>query len=113
MSTGPQSGSPIGRRALLAGVARTAGAAGLAGAVGSLGAATRAAAAVPAGSGDIPPANGRCPANWPDLEPYGLADTRVDLWPRDDNSFVLPLELRPRDEELGRVWMRDTYVNFF
>ncbi|WP_344288607.1 family 43 glycosylhydrolase, partial [Streptomyces synnematoformans] len=35
------------------------------------------------------------------------------LWPRADNSFVLPLELRPRDEELGRVWMRDTYVNCF
>ncbi|MHA4820445.1 glycoside hydrolase family protein, partial [Streptomyces aculeolatus] len=43
----------------------------------------------------------------------GLADTRADLWPRDDNSFVLPLELRPRDEDLGRVWMRDTYVNCF
>ncbi|MFJ8148661.1 family 43 glycosylhydrolase [Streptomyces sp. NPDC096048] len=55
----------------------------------------------------------RYPANWPDPEPYGLADTRLDLWPRDDNSFVLPLELRPRDRELGRVWMRDTYVNCF
>ncbi|MHA4820444.1 glycoside hydrolase family protein, partial [Streptomyces aculeolatus] len=43
----------------------------------------------------------------------GLADTRADLWPRDDNSFVLPLELRPCDEDLGRVWMRDTYVNCF
>ncbi|MHA4818489.1 family 43 glycosylhydrolase, partial [Streptomyces aculeolatus] len=35
---------------------------------------------------------GRNSANWPDPEPYGLADTRADLWPRDDNSFVLPLE---------------------
>ncbi|MET9994336.1 family 43 glycosylhydrolase [Streptomyces mutabilis] len=55
----------------------------------------------------------RQPANWPDPEPYGVADTRLDLWPREDNSFVLPLQLRPRDEELGRVWMRDTYVNCF
>ncbi|WP_419999519.1 family 43 glycosylhydrolase [Streptomyces boninensis] len=53
------------------------------------------------------------PANWPDPAPYGLADTRKDLWPRPDNSRILPLELRPRDEELGRVWMRDTYVNCF
>ncbi|MEU0603183.1 family 43 glycosylhydrolase [Streptomyces sp. NPDC006393] len=112
MSTGPQKGTPVGRRALLAGVARTAGAAGavgLAGAAGSLGAVARAAAAVPASGA----ASGRHPSNWPDLEPYGLADTRTDLWPRRDNSFVLPLELRPRDEELGRVWMRDTYVNCF
>ncbi|MFB9631570.1 family 43 glycosylhydrolase [Nonomuraea helvata] len=55
----------------------------------------------------------RYPSNWPELEPYGLADTRQDLWPRADNSFILPLELRPRDKELGRVWMRDTYVNCF
>ncbi|NGN66566.1 family 43 glycosylhydrolase [Streptomyces sp. A7024] len=53
------------------------------------------------------------PANWPDPAPYGLADTRKDLWPRDDNSRLLPLELRPRDKELGRVWIRDTYVNCF
>ncbi|WP_119287641.1 family 43 glycosylhydrolase [Streptomyces sp. YIM 130001] len=53
------------------------------------------------------------PPNWPDLEPYGLADTRDDLWPREDNSHILPLELRPQDAELGRVWMRDTYVNCF
>ncbi|MEV6347616.1 family 43 glycosylhydrolase [Actinoplanes sp. NPDC051851] len=51
--------------------------------------------------------------DWPDPESYGIADTRLDLWPRDDNSFVLPLELRPRDRELGRVWLRDTYVNCF
>ncbi|WP_030901382.1 family 43 glycosylhydrolase [Streptomyces sp. NRRL F-5126] len=56
---------------------------------------------------------GRHPSNWPDPEPYGLADTRLDLWPRDDNSLVLPLQLRPRDEELGRVWIRDFYVNCF
>ena len=55
----------------------------------------------------------RYPENWPDPEPYGLADTRLDLWPREDNSFILPLELRPRDEEGGRVWMRDAYVNCF
>ncbi|SCG37919.1 family 43 glycosylhydrolase [Micromonospora coxensis] len=53
------------------------------------------------------------PSNWPDPQPYGLADVRWDLWPREDNSFILPLELRPRDEELGRVWIRDTYVNCF
>lgn len=53
------------------------------------------------------------PLNWPDPEPYGAADTRLDLWPRADNSFILPLELRPRDEERGQVWMRDTYVNCF
>src|SRR5690349_9315581 len=110
MSTGPQKGTPIGRRALLAGAAKTAGAAGavgLAGAAGSLGVVARAAAAVPTDG----TASGRHPSNWPDLEPYGLADTRKDLWPRQDNSFVLPLELRPRDEELGRVWMGDTYGN--
>ncbi|KAA5838197.1 family 43 glycosylhydrolase [Saccharopolyspora hirsuta] len=53
------------------------------------------------------------PPNWPGVKPYGAADTRKDLWPRDDNSRVLELELRPRDEELGRVWIRDTYVNCF
>ncbi|MDT6982386.1 family 43 glycosylhydrolase [Streptomyces lusitanus] len=55
----------------------------------------------------------RYPPNWPAPEPYGAADTRLDLWPRDDNSFVLPLEPRPRDRERGQVWMRDTYVNCF
>ncbi|MFF9496038.1 family 43 glycosylhydrolase [Streptomyces flaveolus] len=65
--------------------------------------------AAPAGHGHA----GRYPANWPEPEPYGLADTRLDLWPREDNSFVLPLELRPRDRERGVVWMRDTYVNCF
>jgi beta-xylosidase len=53
------------------------------------------------------------PANWPVSMPYGLADDRDELMPNDDNSMVLDLELRPQDEELGRVWMRDTYVNRF
>ncbi|MFJ2950828.1 family 43 glycosylhydrolase [Streptomyces sp. NPDC087226] len=79
-----------------------------------------AAAALPATAAQAAPphpspagAAGRHPSNWPDPEPYGVADTRLDLWPREDNSFVLPLELRPRDKEHGRVWMRDTYVNCF
>ncbi|MFF0329436.1 family 43 glycosylhydrolase [Nonomuraea angiospora] len=83
----------------------------LAGAAGLLG-----AAALPATAARATPTTAalkRYPSNWPDLEPYGLADTRLDLWPREDNSYILPLELRPRDEELGRVWMRDTYVNCF
>ncbi|MEV6796326.1 family 43 glycosylhydrolase [Streptomyces sp. NPDC051320] len=88
------------RRTLLAGMA------GL-GAAAALPTATAQAAPTRAASG------GRHPSNWPDPEPYGTADTRLDLWPRADNSFVLPLELRPRDEEFGRVWMRDTYVNCF
>lgn len=53
------------------------------------------------------------PANWPVPMPYGRADGREELMPRDDNSMILDLELRPQDEELGRVWMRDTYVNRF
>ncbi|MFF8780077.1 family 43 glycosylhydrolase [Streptomyces sp. NPDC015140] len=77
-----------------------------------------AAFALPTGAAQAAPgtAHGaarRHPPNWPDPAPYGLADTREDLWPREDNSFVLPLELRPRDEERGTVWMRDTYVNCF
>ncbi|MGR6918187.1 family 43 glycosylhydrolase [[Actinomadura] parvosata] len=95
--TGSDNGS-FDRRSLLTGVA------------GLLGAAALPAGAARAATSEMA---GRYPANWPDLEPYGLADTRQDLWPRDDNSFVLPLELRPQDEELGRVWMRDTYVNCF
>ncbi|WP_030831905.1 family 43 glycosylhydrolase [Streptomyces hygroscopicus] len=89
------------RRTLLAGVA------------GSLGV----AAALPATAAQASPAKAaparRYPANWPEPEPYGLADTRQDLWPREDNSFVLPLEQRPRDKGRGTVWMRDTYVNCF
>ncbi|MFD7502298.1 family 43 glycosylhydrolase [Streptomyces sp. NPDC059850] len=81
----------------------------LTGTAGSLGAAALPATAARA----APSRGGRYPSNWPDPEPYGHADTRLDLWPREDNSFVLPLELRPRDRELGRVWMRDTYVNCF
>ncbi|GGW98384.1 hypothetical protein GCM10010297_20110 [Streptomyces malachitofuscus] len=91
------------RRSLLA------GAAGLGAAAAFPAATAQAAGPAPA----LAPPSRRHPANWPDPEPYGLADTRQDLWPRDDNSFVLPLELRPRDRELGRVWMRDTYVNCF
>ncbi|PFG30066.1 family 43 glycosylhydrolase [Paramicrobacterium agarici] len=53
------------------------------------------------------------PESWPQPMPYGAADDRSELMPRDDNSMVLDLELRPQDEELGRVWMRDTYVNRF
>ncbi|MFE7036510.1 family 43 glycosylhydrolase [Streptomyces sp. NPDC057621] len=97
---------PVGRRALLAGAA-----AGL-GAAAALPAQPASAASVPE-SASASASGRRHPANWPDPAPYGLADTRPDLWPRDDNSFVLPLELRPRDEERGVVWMRDTYVNCF
>lgn len=91
------------RRSLLAGVA------GL-GLAAALPAAAAQAAHAPVAQGASP---GRYPANWPALQPYGLADTRLDLWPREDNSFILPLELRPRDKERGQVWMRDTYVNCF
>ncbi|MEV4216635.1 family 43 glycosylhydrolase [Nonomuraea sp. NPDC049725] len=89
----------VGRRSLLTGVA------------GLVGAATLPATAAQAEQAAS--ALRRHPANWPDPQPYGLADTRPDLWPRPDNSFILPLELRPRDRERGRVWMRDTYVNCF
>ncbi|MER6853147.1 family 43 glycosylhydrolase [Streptomyces flaveolus] len=102
-STGKRTHLP--RRSLLA------GATGL-GVAAALPANTAQAAppeAAPAGHGHA----GQYPANWPEPEPYGLADTRLDLWPREDNSFVLPLELRPRDRERGVVWMRDTYVNCF
>lgn len=105
--TGRENEWYVGRRLLLAGAATTGAAAGLA---PSAAHAAHGAAGAPAGR---PRANGRYPENWPQLDPYGLADTRLDLWPREDNSFVLPLELRPQDEALGRVWMRDTYVNFF
>ncbi|WP_406145022.1 family 43 glycosylhydrolase [Streptomyces sp. NBC_01012] len=99
----------LGRRSLLS---RAAG-------VGA--AAALPVAAAPAARASAAPASGRPdrtttkrhPENWPSQEPYGLADTRPDLWPREDNSFVLPLELRPRDKERGVVWMRDTYVNCF
>ncbi|WP_353807624.1 family 43 glycosylhydrolase [Agromyces sp. SYSU T00194] len=53
------------------------------------------------------------PVSWPIPMPYGTADGRSELVPTDENSMVLDLELRPQDEELGRVWMRDTYVNRF
>ncbi|WP_030899688.1 family 43 glycosylhydrolase [Streptomyces sp. NRRL F-5126] len=103
------------RRALLAGMAGVGAAVALP---------TAAAQAAPASAGSASGApsgavaskgasKGRHLSNWPDPEPYSLADTRLDLWPRDDNSLILPLQLRPRDEELGRVWMRDFYVNCF
>ncbi|MFI6428254.1 family 43 glycosylhydrolase [Promicromonospora sp. NPDC050880] len=107
---------PVDRRSVLAGAAGVAGSlvAGLALPVTAAAAPGRSEARGTAGGG-APAAShgGRYPRNWPDPEPYGVADTRTDLWPRDDNSFVLPLELRPRDQELGRVWIRDTYVNCF
>lgn len=96
-----ENGTHIGRRTLLAGVAGSVGVAAL-----STAAAAGAAPAEAESTRAYPP-------NWPDPQPYGTADTRKDLWPREDNSFILPLELRPRDEEMGRVWMRDTYVNCF
>jgi hypothetical protein len=97
--TGSEKGLHLGRRSVLIGV------------TGALG-----VAALPASAGhaatEVAPMR-RYPSNWPDPEPYGLADTRLDLWPREDSSFILPLELRPRDAAVGRVWMRDTYVNCF
>jgi hypothetical protein len=53
------------------------------------------------------------PTSWPVSMPYGIADDREELMPDEENSMVLDLELRPQDEDLGRVWMRDTYVNRF
>lgn len=89
----------IDRRTLLAGIGGSLGMVALA--------ASPARAAAASGGG------GRWPDSWPDPQPYGIADVRDELWPRDDNSMILPLERRPRDEALGRVWMRDTYVNCF
>ena len=103
-----EDGFQVGRRSLLAGAAGVVGAAAL-----PAGAAHAVVGEAGAGQPKEPPATRSVPANWPAPQPYGTADTRTDLWPREDNSFVLPLELRPRDEELGRVWMRDTYVNCF
>lgn len=101
----PEKRVRLGRRSLLTGVAGSLGAAAM------LPATAVQAAPAPAAPAGTP--MGRHPSNWPDPEPYGLADTRLDLWPREDNSFILPLELRPRDEERGQVWIRDTYVNCF
>lgn len=102
--TSSETGSLLGRRSLLTGAAGTLGVAALA---------TVAAQAAPKDAPtDAAPAP-RYPSNRPELEPYGLADTGEDLWPREDNSFLLPLELRPDDKKLGRVWIRDTYVNCF
>lgn len=107
--TGPANESHLGRRSVLAGIAGSVGAAALP--TGSAHA-QPAEAAQPAGTATAA-ARRPYPPNWPDPRPYGIADARKDLWPRKDNSFVLPLELRPRDKEMGRVWMRDTYVNCF
>ncbi|MBM2615072.1 family 43 glycosylhydrolase [Actinoplanes sp. LDG1-06] len=96
----------MNRRTLLAGAAGTLAATAVPAAAEAAAKSGTAAAKAEAGVA-------RKPRNWPDPEPYGMADARPELWPRDDNSFVLPLELRPRDEALGRVWMRDTYVNCF
>ncbi|WP_413811436.1 family 43 glycosylhydrolase [Streptomyces sp. OE57] len=101
MPTSSENRLPIHRRTLLAGVA------------GSLGMAAGLPAATAQASPPEAAAPRRYPSNWPELNPYGLADTRPDLWPREDNSFILPLEPRPRDRERGLVWMRDTYVNCF
>lgn len=107
--TSTENGSHVGRRSLLAGVTGLGVAAALPPAAAQAAPEQAAAQAASAKAS----ASRRYPSNWPTLEPYGLADTRLDLWPRDDNSFVLPLELRPQDEERGAVWMRDTYVNCF
>ncbi|MFE2181755.1 family 43 glycosylhydrolase [Streptomyces sp. NPDC059455] len=101
MPTSSENRSPVHRRTLLAGVA------------GSLGVAAGLPAATAQASPPEAAAPRRYPSNWPEPDPYGLADTRPDLWPRKDNSFVLPLQPRPRDRERGLVWMRDTYVNCF
>lgn len=98
--TSSDNGSHVDRRSMLAGVAGFL-------TVAALPATT--AQAAPTQAASMRP----LPPNWPDPEPYGLADTRLDLWPREDNSFILPLELRPRDAKRGQVWMRDTYVNRF
>ncbi|SFC58415.1 Beta-xylosidase [Nocardioides terrae] len=55
----------------------------------------------------------RFPRSWPAATPYGTADGRDELAMTPENSQVLDLQLRPQDEALGRVWMRDTYVNRF
>ncbi|MEU6761851.1 family 43 glycosylhydrolase [Streptomyces sp. NPDC046853] len=110
--TRPANDANFARRSVLAGLAGSVGAAALpAGEAHAQPAETAGAAGTSDATGAG--AKHRYPANWPDPAPYGTADAREDLWPREDNSFVLPLELRPRDKELGRVWMRDTYVNCF
>ncbi|WP_037915428.1 family 43 glycosylhydrolase [Actinacidiphila yeochonensis] len=103
-------GIGLGRRSLLTGAAGAGVAAAL----------TTVATHAASGRADAAPEHTAAaasrrsyPPNWPATAPYGAADTRRDLWPRDDNSFVLPLEPRPQDEELGRVWIRDFYVNCF
>ncbi|MFF5988408.1 hypothetical protein, partial [Prauserella flavalba] len=75
--TGSENGSRLNRRSLLITTSLATAA------VLPVGAAAYASPAAAA------PWVRRYPSNWPDLEPYGLADTRLDLWPRDDNSFIL------------------------
>ncbi|MFF1697719.1 family 43 glycosylhydrolase [Streptomyces sp. NPDC058257] len=113
--TRSENGTHFGRRSMLAGIAGTVGVAALPSATAQAlpgEAALSAEAALPAEAAATKH-HKHHPSNWPDPKPYGVADAREDLWPREDNSFVLPLQLRPRDKELGRVWMRDTYVNCF
>ncbi|MFJ1646460.1 family 43 glycosylhydrolase [Streptomyces sp. NPDC088258] len=110
--TSPENESHVGRRSLLTGVAGSlAVSAVLPGGIAQ----AAPAQARPAHADSTAPAaaSGRYPSNRPVLEPYGRADPDADLWPRQDNSFILPLELRPRDKARGKVWMRDTYVNCF
>ncbi|MFD5746124.1 family 43 glycosylhydrolase [Streptomyces sp. NPDC127033] len=102
-----ENGPRVGRRSLLA------GAAGSLAVTAALPAATARADAPARPAVPRAAPGGRYPENWPDPAPYGRADARPELWPREDNSFVLPLELRPRDRARGQVWMRDTYVNCF
>ncbi|MFC9944537.1 family 43 glycosylhydrolase [Streptomyces pratensis] len=111
--TSTENRSRLGRRSLLARAAGVGAAAALPAAAAPTAQASAAPAATAPGPAAPAAAKRRYPANWPDPEPYGRADTRPGLWPREDNSFVLPLELRPRDKERGVVWMRDTYVNCF
>ncbi|MEU6113313.1 family 43 glycosylhydrolase [Streptomyces sp. NPDC047117] len=112
--TTSEDGPRVGRRSLLAGVAGSlAVTAALPTAAARATQPTQAAQASPVSAEKKGGALRRYPPNRPDLTPYGLADHDTDLWPRKDNSFVLPLELRPRDKERGQVWMRDTYVNCF
>ncbi|NLU68293.1 family 43 glycosylhydrolase [Streptomyces sp. HNM0574] len=105
--TSSETGPRLGRRSLLAGAAAgSLGVAALAATVAQAAPEENAAQAGPEPAGPYPP-------NRPELEPYGLAETDKDLWPREDNSFLLPLETRAGEEEAGRVWIRDTYVNCF
>ncbi|MEN5073090.1 family 43 glycosylhydrolase [Isoptericola cucumis] len=97
------------RRQFMGAAAGAVSAVVVGGSAASAAGATATTGAAPAAA----PAGGPFPPAWPDPEPYGAADGRLELMPRDDNSMILDLELRPQDAPLGRVWMRDTYVNQF